>query len=95
MSPAYLKGVQQILPQAAICHDRCRMPGLVGMDMDEVRAAEFKGRPKAVAQALGDLDQASRRSLSWAMRTHLRAWSKRHMQAMYTLQRTKLQSARD
>lgn len=94
MSAAYLKGVQQQLPQAAICYDRFHVAALAGKAMDEVRSAEFKARPTAVAQALGDLDRSSRRSLSWAMRTHHAAWNDRHMQAMYTLQRSNLQSAR-
>lgn len=94
MSAAYLKGVQQQLPQAAICYDRFHVAALAGKAMDEVRSAEFKSRPTAVAQALGELSPASRRSLSWAMRTHHAAWNDRHMQAMYTLQRTNLQSAR-
>lgn len=94
MSAAYLKGVQQQLPQAAICYDRFHVAALAGKAMDEVRSAEFKGRPTAVAQALGELDRSSRRSLSWAMRTHHAAWNDRHMQAMYSLQRTNLQSAR-
>ena len=94
MSAAYLKGAQQQLPQAAICYDRFHVAALAGKAMDEVRAAEFKARPDAVAQALGELDRASRRSLSWAMRTHHASWNQRHIQAMYTLQRTNLQSAR-
>lgn len=94
MSAAYLKGVQQQLPQAAICYDRFHVAALAGKAMDEVRSAEFKTRPTAVAQALGELDRASRRSLMWAMRTHHAAWNDRHLQAMYALQRTNLQSAR-
>jgi len=94
MSAAYLKGVQQQIPQAAICYDRFHVAALAGKAMDEVRSAEFKTRASAVAQALGELDRVSRRSLSWAMRTHHTAWSQRHMQAMYSLQRTNLQSAR-
>jgi transposase len=94
MSAAYFKGVQQQLPQAAICYDRFHVAALAGKAMDEVRSAEFKARPTAVAQALGELDRSSRRSLSWAMRTHHGAWTDRHMQAMYSLQRTNLQSAR-
>jgi transposase len=94
MSAAYLKGVQQQLPQAAICYDRFHVAALAGKAMDEVRSAEFRARPTAVAQALGELDSSERRSLSWAMRTHHAGWSQRHMQAMYSLQRTNLQSAR-
>ncbi len=94
MSAAYLKGVQQQLPQAAICYDRFHVAALAGKAMDEVRSAEFKARPNAVASALGDLDRPSRRSLHWAMRTHHARWNERHMQAMYSLQRTNLQSAR-
>lgn len=94
MSAAYLKGVQQQLPKAAICYDRFHVAALAGKATDEVRAAEFKARPKAVSSALGELDRASRRSLSWAMRKHHAGWSEQHMRAMYTLQRSNLQSAR-
>ncbi|WP_177137774.1 transposase [Hydrogenophaga aromaticivorans] len=86
--------MQQQLPQAAICYDHFHVAALAGKAMDEVRAAEFKARPNAVALALGELDRASRRCLSWAMRTHHAGWNERHMQAMYALQRTNLQSAR-
>jgi len=75
MSAAYLKGVQQQLPQVAICYDRFHVAALAGKAMDEVRSAEFKARPHAVALALGELDRASRRSLSWAMRTHHAGWT--------------------
>lgn len=94
MSAAYLKGVQEQMPQAAICYDRFHVAALAGKAMDEVSTAEFKSRPTVVAKSLGELDRASRRSLRWAMRTHHTGWKKRHMQAMYALQRTRLQSAR-
>ena len=94
MSAAYLKGVQEQMPQAAICYDRFHVAALAGKAMDEVSTAEFKSRATVVAQALGELDRASRRSLRWAMRTHHTGWTQRHMQAMYALQRTRLQSAR-
>ncbi len=77
MSAAYLKGVQQQLPQAAICCDRFRVAALAGKAMDEVRRAEFKARLTAMARALGELDRSSRRSLSWAMRTHHGTWTDR------------------
>jgi transposase len=66
---------------------------LAGKDMDEVRAAEFTARPNAVSSALGEIYRASWRSLR-AMRTHHARWNERHLQAMYSLQRTNLQSAR-
>jgi transposase len=94
MSAAYFKGVNEHLPQAAICYDRFHVAALAGKAMDEVRSAEFKGRASAVAQALGELDRASRRSVAWAMRTHHARWSDKHMQAMYALQHSNLQSAR-
>lgn len=61
---AYLFGLQQQLPQAAICCDRFHMAALAGKAMDEVRSAEFKSRSTAVAHALGELDRSSRRSQS-------------------------------
>jgi transposase len=45
MSAAYLKGVQQQLPQAAICCDRFHVAAQAGKAMDEVRRAEFNLYP--------------------------------------------------
>lgn len=94
MSGAFLKGAKQVMPQAAICYDRFHVAALAGQAMDEVRSAEFKAQAKEVTQALGQLDSKTRRSLSWAMRTHHARWSQRHMQAMHALQRTHLKAAR-
>lgn len=69
MSAACLEGMQQ-LPQAVICYDRFHVAALAGKAMDEVRSAEFKVRSSALTQAFGKLSLTSRRSLSWAMRTH-------------------------
>ena len=41
--------------------------------MDAVRPAEFKVGPNAVSHALGEFDRASRRVLSWAMRSNLQS----------------------
>ena len=94
MSGAFLKGAKEAMPQAAICYDRFHVAALAGQAMDEVRSAEFKADAKAVSQALGELEPKARRSLTWAMRTHHERWGKRHMQAMYALQRTHLKAAR-
>jgi transposase len=94
MSGAYLKGVKQALPQAAICYDRFHVAALAGKAMDEVRSAEFKTQARAVSEALGELEPKARRSLAWAMRTHHERWSARHIQAMHVLQRSHLKSAR-
>ena len=94
MSGAFLKGAKQAMPQAAICYDRFHVAALAGQAMDEVRKAEFKADAKSVTQELGSLDAKTRRSLTWAMRTHHERWSQRHMQAMYALQRTHLKAAR-
>lgn len=94
MSGAFLKGAKQAMPQAAICYDRFHVAALAGQAMDEVRSAEFKVDPKAVNQALGELEPKTRRSLTWAMRTHHERWGQRHMLAMYALQRTNLKAAR-
>jgi transposase len=94
MSAAYLKGVKQALPQAAICYDRFHVAALAGKAMDEVRSTEFKTQARAVSEALGELEPKARRSLAWAMRTHHERWSRRHMQAMHALQRSHLKSAR-
>lgn len=93
MSGAFLKGAKQAMP-AAICYDRFHVAALAGQAMDEVRSAEFKADAKAVSQALGDLEPKTRRSLTWAMRTHHERWSQRHMQALAALQRTHLKAAR-
>ncbi len=63
-------------------------------DMSQVRSAAFKADAKAVSEALGELEPKSRRSLTWAMRSHHERWDKRHVQAMYALQRTRLKAAR-
>jgi transposase len=94
MSGAFLKGAKRAMPQAAICYDRFHVAALAGQAMDEVRSAEFKANAKAVSQALGDLEPKTRRSLTWAMRTHHERWSQGHMQAMHALQRTRLLAAR-
>ena len=64
MIGAYLKGVQQQLPQAAICHDRFHVAALAGKAMDEVLSAQFKTRPTAMVRALGELDRSSQHSLN-------------------------------
>jgi Transposase len=69
MSAACLEGMQQ-LPQAVVCYDRFHVAALAGNAMDEVRSTEFRVRSSALTQALGELSLASRRSLSWVMRTH-------------------------
>ena len=94
MSGAFLKGAKEAMPQAAICYDRFHVAALAGQAMDEVRSAEFKAEAKEVTQALGGLDAKTRRSLTWAMRTHHARWSQRHMQAMHALQRSHLKAAR-
>jgi transposase len=94
MSAAYLKGVSEALPEAAVCYDRFHVAALAGRAMDEVRSAEFKTQARAVSEALGELEPKARRSLAWAMRTHHERWSRRHMQAMHALQRSHLKSAR-
>lgn len=94
MSGAFLKGAKQAMPEAAICYDRFHVAALAGQAMDEVCSAEFKADAKAVSQALSDLEPKTRRSLTWAMRTHHERWGRRHMQAMYALQRTHLKAAR-
>ncbi len=94
MSGAFLKGVTQAMPKAAICYDRFHVAALAGQAMDEVRSAEFKADAKAVSEALGELDTKTRRSLTWAMRTHHERWRPRHILAMHALQRTHLKAAR-
>jgi transposase len=53
MSAAYLKGVSEALPEAAVCYDRFHVAALAGKAMDEVRSAEFKTQARAVSEALG------------------------------------------
>jgi transposase len=94
MSGAFLKGVKQAMSEAAICYDRFHVAALAGQAMDEVRSAEFKADVKVVSEALGELDTKTRRSLTWAMRTHHERWRPRHILAMHALQRTHLKAAR-
>ena len=93
MSAAYLKGVRQSLPKAAISYDRFHVAALAGKAMDEVRSTELREDTAKVRQAL-DVQPKVRRTLQWAMRTNHTHWNARHAQVMYALQRSHLKSAR-
>ena len=94
MSGAYLKGVSQALPQAAISYDRFHVLALAGQAMDEVRTSEWRSHPKAVTEVFGDKDSETRKGLMWGMRKNPQGWTARQAAAMHWLQRSHLQSAR-
>jgi transposase len=94
MSGAYLKGVSQALPQAAISYDRFHVVALAGQAMDEVRTSEWRSHPKAVTEVFGDKDSETRKGLMWGMRKNPQGWTARQAAAMHWLQRSHLQSAR-
>ena len=59
MSAAYLKGVRQSLPEAAISYDRYHVAAMAGQAMDEVRSTELRLESAKVRQVL-DLEPKTR-----------------------------------
>ena len=94
MSGAYLKGVSQALPQAAISYDRFHVVALAGQAMDEVRTSEWRSHPQAVTEVFGDKDSDTRKGLMWGMRKNPQGWTAKQAAAMHWLQRSHLQAAR-
>lgn len=90
MSAAYIKGVAQALPQATINFDRFHVIKLASEAMDEVRSAELRQAPQAL-QALG---KDERKNLMWGMRKNPGGWTRGQVDAMHSLQRSNLKSAR-
>jgi len=93
MSAAYAKGVGVALPNAAISYDRFHVVKMAIEAMDEVRKAEVREQPPALAQ----LDKAQRKtlkSLMWGMRKNPLGWTETQFDAMHWLQHSNLKSAR-
>ena len=94
MSAAYAKGVAMALPNAQISYDRFHVIALAIDAMDQVRQAEMRNDPKAVAAALGTTDRKTIRGLMWGMRKNPDGWSSNQTNAMHWLQHSGLKCAR-
>jgi transposase len=90
MSAAYAKGVGLALPGAAISYDRFHVVKMAIEAMDEVRRAELREQPAALAQ----LSTAERRSLMWGMRKNPLGWNATQLDGMHWLKGSNLKSAR-
>ena len=90
MSAAYAKDVGLVLPGAQISYDRFHVVKMAIEAMDEVRRAELRERPAALAQ----LDPHQRRSLMWGMRKNPLDWSTTQLETMHWLKGSNLKSAR-
>ena len=94
MSAAYIKGVREVLPEAAISYDRFHVVALAGQAMDEVRTSEWRSNPKGVEEVFGDKSSETRKGLMWGMRKNPEGWTQGQAGAMHWLQRSDLKSAR-
>ena len=93
MSAANAKGVGLALPDAAISYDRFHVIAMANEAMDGVRRQELQSEPQAVREAFDEHPKA-RRQLMWGMRRNPAQWRAAQIQAMHTLQRSGLKSAR-
>ena len=94
MSAAFVKGVQESLPNALVSFDRFHVVALANDAMDQVRRTEWRSESARVFDELGELAAKERRSILWAMRRNPETWSATQTQAMHWLQRANLKSAR-
>jgi len=94
MSAAYVKGVEEALPNAVISFDRFHVVALAIDAMDTVRKTELREQPQAVIEALGTEDRKAIKGLMWGMRTNPIDWTVKQTNVMYWLQRSGLKSAR-
>jgi transposase len=94
MSAAYVKGVEEALPNAVISYDRFHVVALAIEAMDTVRKAEMREQPEAVEEALGTAQRKTIKGLMWSMRTNPIDWTVKQTNVMYWLQRSGLRSAR-
>jgi transposase len=94
MSAAYAKGVGLALTNAAISYDRFHVVAMAVDAMDEVRKAEMRSEPQAVAKALGTADRKTTKGVMWGMRKNPDGWSSQQTNAMHWLQHSGLKSAR-
>ena len=90
MSAAYIKGVGESLPVAAINFDRFHVVKLAGEAMDQVRKDERQESPAA----LQTMSKDDRKKLMWAMRRNPQGWTIGQIHAMHHLQHSNLKSAR-
>jgi transposase len=93
MGPAYIKGVTEQLPQAAISFDRFHVVALANEAMNEVRLDEVSKGAKEVRAALGG-DKKALKAMRWGMLKNPIDWTKPQMNIMYMLQRSNLRSTR-
>ena len=94
MSPAFTLGVAKALPNAQISYDRFHVVALANAAMDEVRKAEFREAPEAVAKALNGAQRKTVKGLMWGMRKNPSGWTLTQTNAMHWLQHSSLKSAR-
>jgi transposase len=81
MSASFQAGVAEQLPEATVCFDRFHVVALASEALDEVRRAEQKSAPEL---------KGSR----WALLKKPLDWTVKQLNAMYTLQRSNLKTAR-
>ncbi len=93
MSAAFAKGVSETLPNAEICYDRFHIAAMAADAMQEVHRAEMTSNVKAIKEAVGE-DKKVLKNLRWGMLKDPGDWNQNQTQAMHTLQRTTLPSAR-
>lgn len=94
MSAAYVKGVEEALPNAVISYDRFHVVAMAIEAMDAVRKSELRDQPQAVHEALGTAERKTIKGLMWGMRTNPVDWTVKQMNVMYWLQQSGLKSAR-
>ena len=90
MSTAFIKGVGEFLPQAAINFDRFHVVKLAGEAMDQVRKDEKRESPAELKAIAKD----DRKKLMWAMRANPKDWTSGQIDAMHHLSHSNLKSAR-
>lgn len=79
MSPAYIKGIQEYLPNAMVTFDKCHVVAHASHALDLTRRAEQKQEPKLkglrwkLLKALGRLSQTSQADIK-ALMKHLSAY---------------------
>lgn len=92
MSSAYIKGVTEALPKAAINFDTFHVVQLVGKAMEQVRRAELS--PAARKKNKPNIAPELIKPLLWGMRKNFEDWDQETIDAMHHFQRSDLKSAR-
>ncbi len=93
MSPAYIKGVTEQLPEAEISFDRFHVVAMVNDALNDVRREEMRSNGKVVREKFGE-DKKALKQLRWAVLKDPAKWRKKQMNVMYVLQRSRLKTAR-